>query len=77
MLSAKQIYIWGCLVQFAKIIWGYTDDPKSFQRRGKKDIHKGAKNLGGTRPQKQHWQLEVHESALSKFQGKFVFNLEV
>ena len=41
MLTTKQIYIWGCLSRFAKIIWGYIENPKSFQREV---IYKGAEN---------------------------------
>lgn len=32
MFLAKQIYIWGCLSQSARKIWGYLEDPKSIQR---------------------------------------------
>lgn len=68
MSSAKQIYIWGCSFSLAKIIWGYTEDPKSFQREKRKNRSKTKHqesewHLGS---HQRHWILEDHEHLLSK-----------
>lgn len=47
------------------------------QRRKQTNKKQVIKKSDGTISQKQYWQLEVNESAPSKFQENFVFNLEL